>query len=69
MGSLGIDVVFKDGSRGNVLSQTLDLLLASGEVATFRRSSGWVIVGQDPIRRKSRSRWYAGVERRSRMKH
>lgn len=33
-----------------VLPHVLDRMLACGEVHAFERSSGWVVVGRDPIR-------------------
>ena len=41
----------------------LDRMLACGEVHAFERSSGWVMVGRDPIR-SNRDR-YTGIERRN----
>jgi hypothetical protein len=38
-------------------------LLARGRVQGFRRLSGWVVVGRDPVR-KSRKGFLAGLERR-----
>ena len=40
----------------------LDRMLAGGEIHAFERSSGWVVVGRDPIR-AARSP-YHGIERR-----
>jgi len=40
-------------------------LLERGRVQGFRRSSGWVVVGRDPIR-QSRKGLHAGPERRRR---
>lgn len=34
----------------SVLPHVLDYMLACGEVHAFERSSGWVVVGRDPIR-------------------
>lgn len=39
-------------------------LLLRGRVQGFRRSSGWVTVGRDPIRQENRR--YSGPERRRR---
>lgn len=44
----------------------LDSLIEAGVVARFLRSSGWVIVGVDPIRTNSNSN-YKGIERRALM--
>ncbi|MFA7405095.1 MAG: hypothetical protein WC007_13950 [Pelobacteraceae bacterium] len=40
----------------------LDRMLACGEVYAFERSSGWVVVGRDPIRATKSP--YHGLERR-----
>ena len=48
--------------------QVLDVMLGNNLVVRFKRSSGWVTVGVDPIRTKNRreaSRPYSGHERRS----
>lgn len=42
-------------------------LLARGRVNGFRRSSGWVVVGRDPIR-QTRNGYFSGPERRRRRK-
>jgi len=42
-------------------------LLARGRVKGFRRSSGWVVVGRDPIRQAG-SGYFSGQERRRRRK-
>lgn len=44
---------------------TLSELLARGKVEGFRRSSGWVEVGRDPIRQVGGDPYY-GPERRKR---
>lgn len=36
----------------------LDKLLEAGEITQFRRSSGWVTVGVDPIRKAKRDYTY-----------
>jgi hypothetical protein len=43
----------------------LDRLIAMGRVRSFRRSSGWVVIGRDPIRKPSWE-FYNGPERRRR---
>ena len=40
----------------------LDQMLASNEVHAFERSSGWVVIGRDPIRAAKGS--YPGFDRR-----
>ena len=43
----------------------LDSLIEAGVVSRFLRSSGWVTVGVDPIRRSAPIEDYHGNERRS----
>jgi hypothetical protein len=45
-----IPVIFVNGEIGNVHGYTLDHLIQEKEIAAFRRSEGWVLVGDDPIR-------------------
>jgi hypothetical protein len=48
--------------------QVLDVMLGNNLVVRFKRSSGWVTVGVDPVRTKNRretSHLYIGHERRS----
>lgn len=42
----------------------LDELIESGNVLRFLRSSGWAVIGVDPIRSKTPAAQYVGVERR-----
>ena len=53
-----------DGSYIRVAPRGLDLLLRNGRVKRFQRSSGWAVVGVDPIRQSARSCAYQGPERR-----
>ncbi len=57
-----IQVEYKDNNRGVVNPPLLDHLLSSNKINKFRRSSGWVTVGIDPIR--GRGGAYKGPERR-----
>jgi hypothetical protein len=62
-----IDVVLMDGTSCQVRPRALDVLLENGHVHKFRRSSGWVTVGVDPVRAKRREDLcplYYGPERR-----
>ena len=43
----------------------LDSLIEAGVVARFLRSSGWVTVGVDPVRKSTSRGNYPGPERRS----
>jgi hypothetical protein len=44
--------------------KALKVFLAHGEVARFKRSDGWVVVGKDQLRNPKNDRNYDGVERR-----
>ncbi|MCM0083349.1 hypothetical protein L4X63_17320 [Geomonas sp. Red32] len=43
----------------------LDSLIEAGVVSRFLRSSGWVVVGVDPVRTAGDPSRYKGLERRS----
>jgi len=58
-----IRVRFKDGRIDLVPSGKLDELILMSEIDKFERSSGWVTLGQDPIRSSLRGA-YSGPERR-----
>jgi hypothetical protein len=63
-----IEVLLRGGTELEVVPDyVLGELLARGGVEGFRRSSGWVKVGQDPIR-EARIGTYSGPERRTRKK-
>lgn len=60
---MGISVIFNNGEEKNVPSYMLDYLIREKKIVAFLRSSGWVQIGQDPIRRsqqpltRSGERW------------
>ena len=60
-----IRVMYNNGSFDMVKPALLDNLLGSQKVTSFKRSTGWVVVGRDPIRAASRSARYHGPERRA----
>ena len=63
-----IEVIMSDGTYHHLTPQVLDVLLENNRVIKFRRESGWVTVGVDPIRIKSRreaSHMFNGHERRA----
>lgn len=63
-----IAVQYRDGSFDMVKSFKLDNLISSGGISLFRRATGWVAVGRDPVRRPlSSGTYYVGTERRSEM--
>ena len=60
-----IVVRYADSSLGIVSPVTLDELIESGRISAFERSSGWVDIANDPIRKES-SHWrFKGLQRRA----
>ena len=59
-----IRVMYDDGKFDMVKPQTLDLLLGTGRLTSFKRSDSWAVVGRDTLR-SSRSQGYKGAERRA----
>jgi hypothetical protein len=49
-GSMLIKVMHEDGKIGEIESYQLDDLIHSNKIKKFKRSSGWVTVGVDPVR-------------------
>lgn len=60
-----IPVRYEDEKYDYVKDFMLEKLIEAGAISRFRRSSGWVRVGVDPIRKQRSSDLYAGVERRA----
>jgi hypothetical protein len=63
-----IETIIGDGTHHLLMPSVLDVLLENNQVVKFKRSSGWVTVGIDPIRFKNRreaSRSFNGHDRRS----
>ncbi len=60
-----IHVLYKDNRYDYVKGFMLDALIATERVVRFRRSSGWVIIGRDPVRKRADNKPFAGVERRA----
>jgi len=63
-----IQVVARDGTYQHLTPPALDVLLEKNNVMKFKRSSGWVTVGIDPVRVKDRretSCLFNGPDRRS----
>jgi hypothetical protein len=59
-----IHVTYTDDSFDYVKDFMLDSLIESGTIAKFRRSTGWVEVGSEPLRHRQPDGGYNGVERR-----
>ena len=61
-----IRVIYANGSYDMVKDQMLDRMLDRGDVAGFQRAEGWVVIGRDRVRQRSRQSdgQYPGPERR-----
>ncbi len=59
-----IQVELIDGTMCRMVPKGLNLLLNRELVKRFRRSSGWAVIGKDPIRYPNNKREYNGLERR-----
>ena len=57
-----IRVLYKDNTSGMVRDYSLDELISSGKIVAFYRTSGWVAVGRDPVRKNAVQ--FDGTERR-----
>lgn len=60
-----IEVMFRDGTKGRLAPKVLDVLLDADKVFSFKRSSGWVTVGIDPMRARKKYSDHKGPERRT----
>lgn len=58
-----IRVMYSDGRFDMVKPGLLDNLLEQKIVTSFKRTSGWAVVGRDAIRTSGRAN-YRGIERR-----
>jgi hypothetical protein len=61
-----IHVVYNDNHFDYVKETMLDVLIKRQQVKKFRRKSGWVTIGVDPVRVKEARLPYLGFERRGR---
>lgn len=59
-----IQVGYDDGKYDYVKDFMLDKMIELGAIASFKRSTGWVRIGIDPVRQR-RSDNYGGIERRT----
>jgi len=61
-----IRVQYTSGKDDKVSQEELDRLLASDLIIQFMRSSGWAVIGQDPIRQPDNTElFYSGSDRRN----
>ena len=58
-----IRVMYSDGRFDMVKPELLDNLIKEQVVTSFKRASGWAVVGRDPIRSNDKI-VYRGAERR-----
>ena len=58
-----IRVMYSDGRFDMVKPNMLEKLIKEEAVTSFKRSSGWAVVGRDPIRNSGQAN-YGGAERR-----
>jgi len=62
---MAIMVQHKDKSFDFVPNHTLDYLITTKSIVAFRRSSGWVEISRDPLRKKRAPKKFEGPERRA----
>jgi len=60
-----LQVIYIDKHYDYVKDFMLDNLIESQKIARFRRSTGWVTIGVDPVRKIKNKRTYDGIERRA----
>jgi hypothetical protein len=60
-----IHIVRTDNRYDYVKDFILDILIESKEIVKFKRSTGWVTIGVDPIRRSKRHSVFNGTDRRA----
>ncbi len=61
-----IRIRYPDGRFDMVKGTRLEYLIATKWISGFRRATGWVVIGRDPIRKNSEEA-YCGPERRDSM--
>ncbi len=61
-----IPVIYSYGERAIVENLWLQLLIETNTIKAFKRCSGWVILGKDPVRkpRRIKHHTYLGLEKR-----
>ena len=62
---MAIMVQYKDNTYEPVPDYVLDDLIEEGRIVAFRRASGWVEIGRDPLRGMGAPNDYTGPERRA----
>ncbi len=59
-----IRVNYPDGRCDPVEVSRLDYLIQTEQIRRFKRNSGWVVIGRDPVRDQNNRAFHFGVERR-----
>ena len=59
-----LQIILEDNRFDYIKDFRLNDLIASRKVKKFRRSTGWVTIGVDPIRTSKNEGTFDGVERR-----
>ncbi len=62
--ALAILVQYTNNTYDVVLNDDLEELIATKKIVSFRRSTGWVDIGRDPVRGQGLPEGYRGPERR-----
>jgi hypothetical protein len=60
-----IHIVRTDNRYDYVKDFILDILIKSKEIVKFKRSTGWVTIGVDPIRQSKQDSVFDGTDRRA----
>jgi len=62
-----IEVIYPDGTSGQVSNDVIDVLIATGKILKFRRTDGWVDIIREQARLRDyrRDGNYSGQDRRS----
>ncbi len=61
-----IEVIHRDYRVEQIETHQLDAIIESGKIIAFRRSSGLVLLGMDPVRQQAVP--FSGADRRKRAK-
>jgi hypothetical protein len=62
---MAILVHFKNNDFGYVENSELDTLIETQAIYAFKRASGWVQIGKDPLRKTSVKQPHKGPKRRA----
>lgn len=62
-----VEVIYPDGTSGQVSNDVLDVLIATGKILKFRRTGGWVDIIRDQacLRDYRNDKGFSGQDRRT----